>query len=157
MNLDFNEYQKQAVSTAIYPKQAAILYPLLGLIGELGETIEKIVGDPNKIVGANLTNLKLEKVVYLLNNLLPICQQAETLKKDIRKNGLGDSLQFELQSDNFTEDLELVKKELGDQLWYIAATCRDLGISMQEVAEMNIKKLKDRQDRGVIQGSGDLR
>lgn len=48
-------------------------------------------------------------------------------------------------------------KELGDVLWYLSATARDLGISLQDVAETNISKLKSRQERGKLQGSGDNR
>ena len=48
-------------------------------------------------------------------------------------------------------------KELSDVLWYCAAICSELGISLGSVAEMNITKLQDRVERGVIQGSGDNR
>lgn len=47
--------------------------------------------------------------------------------------------------------------EIGDVLWYMAALCRDLGIQLEHVAEENITKLKDRQARNVIHGSGDNR
>lgn len=47
--------------------------------------------------------------------------------------------------------------ELGDVLWYLAALARDLDISLQVVAEQNIKKLQDRQQRGKLQGNGDNR
>lgn len=50
-----------------------------------------------------------------------------------------------------------LKKELGDVLWYISALCTDLGISMDEVAELNIQKLSSRQKRNVINGNGDNR
>jgi len=36
------EYQELAKSTAIYPRDKAMLYPALGLIGECGEVAEKI-------------------------------------------------------------------------------------------------------------------
>lgn len=46
--MNFNEYQKEAIKTAIYPKMkthddvtTAWLYPLLGLGGEVGEIEEK--------------------------------------------------------------------------------------------------------------------
>ena len=42
-------------------------------------------------------------------------------------------------------------------LWYIAALCRDLDIDMAEVALKNLAKLKSRQERGTIKGSGDNR
>lgn len=50
-----------------------------------------------------------------------------------------------------------IKKELGDVLWYIAVLAQDLGISMNDIAQYNIKKITDRQKRGVLGGSGDDR
>ena len=47
--------------------------------------------------------------------------------------------------------------ELGDVLWYVAAACRELDLSMDEVAQRNVAKLQSRFDRGVIGGSGDNR
>jgi NTP pyrophosphatase (non-canonical NTP hydrolase) len=37
-----NEYQEEAVSTAIFPKQYKLIYPALGLAGETGEVVEKV-------------------------------------------------------------------------------------------------------------------
>ena len=54
-------------------------------------------------------------------------------------------------------DRKAIADEIGDCLWYIAALCRDLNISMNDVAKTNLFKLQDRQKRGVISGSGDNR
>lgn len=40
--MNFNQYQKEARKTAIYPKKYAIIYPALGLGGESGEVLEKV-------------------------------------------------------------------------------------------------------------------
>ena len=40
--MNFNEYQKLARSTAIYPKESKVIYPALGLCGEAGEVADKI-------------------------------------------------------------------------------------------------------------------
>lgn len=47
--------------------------------------------------------------------------------------------------------------EIGDTMWYMAALARDLNISLDEIAQDNINKLRDRASRGVIQGNGDNR
>lgn len=47
--------------------------------------------------------------------------------------------------------------ELGDVLWYCAMVATELNVTLAEVAIRNIQKLEDRNQRGVIQGSGDKR
>jgi NTP pyrophosphatase (non-canonical NTP hydrolase) len=54
-------------------------------------------------------------------------------------------------------DAEDLKKELGDSLWYIAVIASFFDIPLDDVAQLNIAKLADRQRRGVIGGSGDGR
>ena len=48
-------------------------------------------------------------------------------------------------------------KELGDVMWYISELCTALNIPLDYVCRTNLEKLKDRQNRGVLQGSGDNR
>ena len=57
----------------------------------------------------------------------------------------------------FLNDIDELRKELGDVLWYVAALATELKISLTFVAEMNIAKLQSRADRGVVSGSGDDR
>lgn len=72
---------------------------------------------------------------------------AEKVKKVIRdKGGMVD--------DDTRKDIQ---KELGDVLWYVAQIASELKLSLDEVAEGNIKKLYDRMDRGVLKGNGDNR
>ena len=40
--VDFNSYQRSAVTTAIYPAQHKITYPALGMAGEAGEVANKV-------------------------------------------------------------------------------------------------------------------
>lgn len=65
---------------------------------------------------------------------------------------------FRDKGGNFgAEELEALKSELGDVLWYIAQVCTELGLSLDDIAQINITKLHDRLNRGVIQGDGDNR
>ena len=45
-------------------------------------------------------------------------------------------------------DQAAIIKELGDVLWYVAEACAALGVQMEEVAKLNIKKLYDRYPQG---------
>ena len=65
-----------------------------------------------------------------------------------------------LRDDNgvlIPEKLEKLEKELGDVCWYISELCNHFGFSFQNVLNENYKKLKNRQERGKLQGSGDNR
>ena len=54
-------------------------------------------------------------------------------------------------------ELENLKSELGDVLWYLAQVCTELDLSLDEVAGFNITKLYSRLERGKIGGDGDNR
>jgi NTP pyrophosphatase (non-canonical NTP hydrolase) len=62
--MNFNDYQKKAKTTAIYPKQEhALWYPALGLTGEAGEVadkVKKIMRDHNGIIN-NRHRIELTK------------------------------------------------------------------------------------------------
>lgn len=47
-----------------------------------------------------------------------------------------------------------ILSEAGDVLWQLSNAVNDAGFTLSEVAEFNLAKLKDRQERGVIQGKG---
>ena len=82
---------------------------------------------------------------------LAICGEAgevaEKVKKVIRdKNG-----QF------FSPDLTGIALELGDVLWYVSVMAKRLGFTLEEIASLNLDKIKSRVDRGTLHGSGDER
>lgn len=68
---------------------------------------------------------------------------AEKVKKCIRE-----------EDPQYLRDLEA---ELGDVLWYVARLADELGYSLDDIAERNVEKLLDRQDRDVLTGEGDDR
>ncbi|OHA47107.1 MAG: hypothetical protein A3A80_01655 [Candidatus Terrybacteria bacterium RIFCSPLOWO2_01_FULL_44_24] len=72
---------------------------------------------------------------------------AEKVKKVIRNDG-----------GKMSEDKKIeIAKELGDVLWYLAQIATELGLKLEDVARMNIDKLKSRKERGTIASSGDNR
>jgi NTP pyrophosphatase (non-canonical NTP hydrolase) len=51
-------------------------------------------------------------------------------------------------------DPQAILKELGDVLWYVTAVAGDYGLTLQDVAEANIAKLRARYPRGFEKGGG---
>lgn len=107
----FDDYQREARKTAIYPREQRVVYPALKLAGEAGEVAEKV----GKIIRDS--------------------------ESKFHTAAARDSL----------------KKEIGDVLWYCAAIASDLNLSLRDIADANLEKLASRQERGVLQGSGDER
>ena len=75
------------------------------------------------------------------------------LKKLIRDN----DVRFDGVSKITDEQRADLGAELGDVLWYISNLGRDLGLNLNDIAAINLEKLKSRQERGTIGGSGDNR
>jgi NTP pyrophosphatase (non-canonical NTP hydrolase) len=48
------------------------------------------------------------------------------------------------------DNIEHLKIELGDILWYVAQACLALDISLEELTDMNIKKLSKRYPEGMF-------
>lgn len=55
------------------------------------------------------------------------------------------------------ESLDMIQKEIGDCLWFLSGIATLYNLDFGETAWGNIAKLQDRQQRGVISGSGDDR
>ncbi len=58
----------------------------------------------------------------------------------------GELLDAVKKSFIYNKELDFVnaKEELGDILWYVALACRTLGVSFDEIMQMNIDKLTKR-------------
>lgn len=54
-------------------------------------------------------------------------------------------------------NVQHLKKELGDCLWYISAICTKLNLTLSEVMEANIEKLKKRYPNGYNPVDSELR
>ena len=79
---------------------------------------------------------------------LGLCgEAAEKVKKALRDD--GGALTPERQ--------EALGGELGDVLWYLAQLATEAGLDLDELAAGNLAKLRSRQERGALSGSGDRR
>ena len=113
--MEFDEYQKIAKKYDFFEetkdlKEVGFYEKVLGLVGEAGETADKV-------------------------------------KKILRdKDGVVTK-----------EDRELLVKELGDTMWYLAAISRYLGVPLSDVAKGNLDKLESRYQRNKLHGEGDER
>ncbi len=76
---------------------------------------------------------------------------ADKIKKLIRDKGISKPSQVDE-----TIKKEIIK-ELGDVLWYVSQLATEFKVKLEDVAEQNIIKLRDRSERGKLTGSGDNR
>jgi len=83
----------------------------------------------------------------LVENTLGLVGEAGEVAEKIKKL-IRDSNRFKNEE---------IMKELGDVVFYVTALANIYGKGLQEVLELNIAKLDDRQKRGKLKGSGDNR
>ena len=163
MNLD--EYQAAADTTAMHPNKGNnIFYPVLGLIGEFGEVTEAIMkGSPDKDI-----LLELSDTLWYLST---ICTELQIKLTDISNGRIVDSplvtlgqiaeVTKKLMRDNGSivtdKHRELLTPLLAKIFLRVKTTVKSYGSTIEDIADMNIKKLFDRKARNKIQGSGDYR
>ena len=77
--MTLNEFQQRALSTAIYPRESKIIYPVLGLTGESGECadkVKKVIRDNN----GDFTEEKRRELALEIGDCLWYCA---VLAKDL--------------------------------------------------------------------------
>ena len=157
-DLTFDEYQKQASTTALYPGQGTFIglaYASLGLNGEAGETgeqVKKIWRDDAADIEAHTHQIVEDMIRWATSNLAT----PGTMKVDPRQ---AEELGHQAVRDAFKvpiteERRQKIVKELGDTLWYAAQLATEIGVSLGEVAQINIDKLAARRAADKIHGEG---
>lgn len=131
-SMTLNSYQDFTDTTAVYPVDAYIYLPVIGLDGE---------EVPHELEGHQIP---------WLYPALALGEEAGEV--------LGKIAKFVRKKGRDTDQLrELVKKELGDVLYQVSQLARQFDITLEELAQDNKAHLEDRKDRGVIIGEGDER
>ena len=83
------------------------------------------------------------EVLYLT---LGLASEAGEVAGKIKKIVRGDKIQPEAYVD-----------ELSDVLWYLCRLADNIGLTLEDLADINTAKLKSRQEAGTIRGEGDNR
>jgi len=109
--------------------------------------------DSDEVYWTDLYSKWVEKKILtegqdrLVENTLGLVGEAGEVAEKIKKL-IRDSNRFKNEE---------IMKELGDVVFYATALANIYGKGLQEVLELNIAKLDDRQKRGKLKGSGDNR
>lgn len=182
--INWNEYQQQALTTAIYPLKRELEYTVLGLCSEVGElgtayaagkqgwgyskadldNLLKEAGDCYWYVAAIADALKvnLQDVAHM-DEAAPIYNGSRGLAVlDIvaaASEMAGIVKKSIRDNDGFLTGEAQTKLEyhLFRALWTLEGLVAAFGSTGAAVRAKNLNKLADRKSRGVLQGSGDNR
>ena len=96
-----------------------------------------------------------ENFSYMFLNLVgEVGEFASKIAKAIRKE--ENCIDYNDLGVTVTNNEEL-QKEAGDILWQLSGLCTVMGWNLEDIAQQNLDKLASRQQRNVIDGSGDNR
>ena len=127
--MTLEEYQKRAMTTCMASSEN-FSYMFLNLVGEVGEFASKVA----KAIRKSEITIGGEAAVGIIEN-------HPVVNDDTAYHFLCKELQ----------------KEAGDILWQLSGLCTVMGWNLEDIAQQNLDKLASRQQRNVIDGSGDNR
>ncbi len=176
--MKLNEYQTGAKATAIYPGE--LIYPALGLCGEIGELcqasdygdeeeIKKEIGDVLWYVAnvASDSGLKLSEIMR--RKTFPTTDKIWFAHGDYALDGiiLAGGVIAENVKKTLRDDAGVlcenrrrnIKKALKEIVTHLNLVCWDCcsEVQLEDCAKANIAKLQSRQERGKLTGDGDDR
>lgn len=147
--MSFNDYQVRARETSA-PADEAVELLIREIMGAVSVTGDVPLEGVSLSWDAEVID-RLRTILRVSYSVLGLCSEAGEvagkLKKVIRDNGCS----FE------AERLVGLSGELGDTQWYLSDTASSLGLLLGSVAQQNLATLRDRRERGVLQGDGDDR
>ncbi len=100
-----------------------------------------------------------ENITYLSFGLMAEAGEvADKIAKAVRRGEIEiNNNEIIIRRGSGEELTQNIAHELGDVLWFVAMLAQRLGYSLEDVMKLNLDKLADRQNRGVIIGDGDKR
>ena len=123
------EYQKRAMTTCMASSEN-FSYMFLNLVGEVGEFARKVA----KAIRKSEITIGGEAAVVII-------ESHPVVNDDTAYHFLCKELQ----------------KEAGDILWQLSGLFTVMGWKLDDIAQQNLDTLASRQQRNVIDGSGDNR
>lgn len=137
--MDYKEYTKRALATAIYNEKYSNIYPVLGTVGEIGEVSEKIIeyariddDDPIRLrEGEYELLLELGDVLWYLNASM----------RDLGFGGLG----YVLDESTLTDIESLKKTAISDCDNYnstLKSKLKEVGLRVTSIASKNSERTK---------------
>lgn len=176
--MTFEEYRVKSRDFIKYDEETlGLSYPAMGLVGECGELVDAVeeLGcldvehAPDDILDATAKEIGdafwycprvLEQVGGELSKVGEVWQgdvDHHAMQALIKAARLNDKAKKILRDGPSTELQGAVRLLLGETMTHLVAACRAIGLTPEEVMEMNIDKLSGRKRRGTIGGSGDSR
>lgn len=172
--MNFKEYEEKAITTRVYSPKVALPYVVLGLCGETGEFFEKLlkveardlvlkeIGDILWYSAAIRVELNLDPIEWpsakgMDKNAGFLIQAnvgviAEQMKKYLRDDWNEEEPMKELSEDRKQKNHEALTIIL-QNLQSMAG--KYFNVSLEAIAEDNIKKLAKRKANNCLHGSGD--
>lgn len=163
--MTFEEYQNAAVSFRTDTANNEE-YLTLGLIAEVGEAAGKLAKRVRDGVWDKKAFIKeLGDILWFVANLADYYDRENDTNFS---EELKDCFTGEVDDERFDEDIMRLLvywtgffsdegSHLSDIVFEVGGFAKKYGYTLEQVAEINIAKLRDRQARGVIKGDGDER
>jgi hypothetical protein len=162
--VDFKEYQYHAALTAVYPPDNEREYLALGLLAEVGE-LAGVLAKHYRGDGGDLREKVLKEAGDVAWFVAQICRCTHTPFCDPHTHLRYDAL-TDLPINAMREATALaaalldgapVQKHSQALLIWLRLLVIRFDLTMDEVMQANLRKLADRQARGVLMGNGDER
>lgn len=173
--IDWNKYQAEALTTAVYTLERELDYAVLGLISEVGEVVENAVADDpdHRLIKTEIGD-SFWYAAAVADALKTTLQEVWDNRTDDKASThefapAGLVIQAGLMAGHLKKAIRddagvlLPARKaklilaLGSVLTELSALCASLDTTVHAVTQANLNKLADRKQRGTLQGSGNHR
>jgi hypothetical protein len=154
---DWDKYQAEAMSFAIYKNNK---YPTIALIEEIGEVAGKVAKYLRGDQALDVPGLQKE-IGDVIWCMAAVCREGKTYLSYSMNIVCVDLVESVAQAVPLTDLVEQLNHSIGKSntmlLTSLSEIARYCDTTLEECAEMNLAKLRSRKERDVIKGDGDNR